>query len=159
MHHDRDMIIHKLIDIPQKARCYNTHCPKGDTSQVYVFVTFGIGNLPRGDNDRISGLVIPDPGDLLQFLEERCTGESDSFTDEGDVGDAEFEHHGAANIFFSVRDELIEKDVVVDAVTYAATDDTDGEGESGDGGNEIVWAYNGSNNGCRYNNATDAEAG
>lgn len=56
-------------------------------------------------------------------------------------------------------DKLVEKDVVVDAVADGATNNTDGEGEGGDGGDEVVGANDGCDDGGRDDDAADPQAG
>jgi len=40
---------------------------------------------------------------------------------------------------FGVGDEFVDEDVVVGCVADGAADDADGEGEGGDGGDEVLW--------------------
>lgn len=40
---------------------------------------------------------------------------------------------------FGVGDEFVHEDVVVGRVADGAADDADGEGEGGDGGDEVLW--------------------
>ena len=56
-----------------------------------------------------------------------------------------------------VGDEFLDEDVVVGGVADGTADDTDREGEGGDGGDEVVGADNGRHDGSGYHNTADAE--
>ena len=51
LHHHSHMIVHILIDIPQKATRNDTYRPKRQTGQIYILITLRKRNLPRTDND------------------------------------------------------------------------------------------------------------
>lgn len=51
-----------------------------------------------------------------------------------------------------------ETHVIVDGITHSTSNDTDGESESGDGSDKIVWADNGCDDGSWDDDSTDAEA-
>ena len=138
MHHDRNVVIHKLADIPQKARRNNTHGAKGDAGVVHVFVAFRKRNLARPDYQGVCRLVARDSRNEVEGREQGCSREGDGLLDVGDVGDAELELHGAANVVGCGGDEFVDEDVVVDAVANGPSDDADGEGEGSDGGDQVL---------------------
>ena len=53
-------------------------------------------------------------------------------------GDVQILHHCSANVVDCVGLELAHKDVVIDSVAYAATNDADGERQGCYGGYEIL---------------------
>ena len=132
------MVIHILVNIAQKARRNDTDSPKRNTRQVHPLVALSKRNLTRCNHHGVCGVITLDARDELEILEQRGSGELDGFADVGRVFDTELERHGAADVVFGVGDEFVDEDVVVGGVTDGATNDTDGEGESCDGGDEIL---------------------
>lgn len=133
------MIIHILIDIPQKARSHHTNSPKRNTRQIHPLVALGKRRLARRHHHAIRRLVALDAGDKLELVEQGRAGEGDGFADEGGVFDAQVQGHGAADVVFGVGDKFVDEDVVVGRVADGAADDADGEGEGRDGGDEVLW--------------------
>lgn len=133
------MVIHKLIDIPQKARRHHADGPKRNTRQIHPLVALRKRRLARRHHHPIRRLIALDPGDELELVEQGGAGEGDGFADEGGVFDAQVQGHGAADVVFGVGDEFVDEDVVVGCVADGAADDADGEGEGGDGGDEVLW--------------------
>ena len=103
-------------------------------------------------------LVFPDAGDCLKAVEETETGELDGVNDVCDVCDAEFGDHGAADVVFCIVDEFVDEDVIVYSVTDDTSDDADGKGEGGDGGDEVVGADDRCDDRGRDDDAANAEA-
>ena len=157
MHHNCHVIIHVLTDIPQEASRNNTHSPECDAGQVDILVTLRVRNLTRRNYNRIRSLILPDSRNQLQILKETRTRQGDRLSDIRLVLDPEFEHHRATNVVRSHGDELVEEDVVVDAVADGTANDADGEGESGDGGDEVIWANDGCDDGGGNDDAADSE--
>lgn len=133
------MVIHKLIDIPQKARRHHADGPKRNARQIHPLVALRKRRLARRHHHPIRRLIALDPGDELELVEQGGAGEGDGFADEGGVFDAQVQGHGAADVVFGVGDEFVDEDVVVGCVADGAADDADGEGEGGDGGDEVLW--------------------
>ena len=134
-----DMIIHVLIDIPQKARCNDTHSSCRNTRQVHILIALRVCNLSGSHDDLICRVVASDPRNRLELLDEGGASEDDSFFDEAGVSYANG-NHSSADVFDCVGDEFADKDVVVCAITDRAAYNADGEGQSRDGGNEVVRA-------------------
>ena len=132
------MIVHELVDVAQETRGDDADGAKRDTGQVHVLVAFGVGHLAGVHDHRVRRLVPRDAGDQHEIVQQRGAGEGDGFGDVAGVGDAELEFHRAADVVDGVGHELADEDVVVDGVADGAADDTDGEGESGNGGNQIL---------------------
>ncbi len=133
------MVIHKLIDIPQKARRHHADGPKRNARQIHPLVALRKRRLARRHHHPIRRLIALDAGDELELVEQGGAGEGDGFADEGGVFDAQVQGHGAADVVFGVGDEFVDEDVVVGCVADGAADDADGEGEGGDGGDEVLW--------------------
>lgn len=159
MHDDSNVIVHVLGDIAQEASGDNGNGAKGNGGEINILVTLGKGHLAGRDDNLVRRLVFPDAGDESQALEQAGAGQLDGFGDVGDVFDAELVHHGAADVVFGVGDEFVDEDVVIDRVADDAADDADGEGEGGDGGDEVVRADDGGDDGGGDDDATNAEAG
>jgi len=138
-HNHRNMVIHKLIDIPQKARRHHADGPKRNARQIHPLVALRKRRLARRHHHPIRRLIALDPGNELELVEQGGAGEGDGFADEGGVFDAQVQGHGAADVVFGVGDEFVDEDVVVGCVANGAADDADGEGEGGDGGDEVLW--------------------
>ena len=177
------MIIHVPIDIPQKARRQNAHPAKRNADQIHPLVTLRVRHLPRRHDNLPRRLVARDAGEEFDLVEQGRAGEGDGRLDEFGVRDVEVEDHGAADVVDGVGDEFGDEDVVVGRVADGAAEDADGEGEGGDGGDEVlrglcmlvsrvgrwgkggkgigtyVWADDGGDDGCWDNDAADSEAG
>ncbi len=134
------MIIHKLIDIPQKERRNDGDGAESDTYKVDVSVRLRKSNLPRPHYDFPRRHIARYAGKEFDFFEQRCAGEDNGLFDNRSVGDSEFERHRSANVVDCVGSEFGYEDVVVGRVADAAADYADGEGERGDGGDEVVGA-------------------
>lgn len=128
------MIIHILINIPQTTRRHNTNGSKRNTRKIHILIALRIRDLARPDHNVIRRVIARDAGDRHQLLEQTRARQGDRIGDVCDVSDAEFELHGAADVFLGVGDELGDEDVVVGGVADAAADDADAEGEGRDGG-------------------------
>lgn len=153
------MIIHVLTDIAQKARRHNTHRPKRNTRQVHVFITLRVGDPACGNHNRIRSLIVPDPRDGLQLLEETRTGQGNRFANICHILDSKLEHHGTANVMGGYGDKFVEKDVVVDAVADTTADNTDCKSEGGNSSDKVVGADDSCDNGGRDDNAANPQAG
>lgn len=122
------MIIHKAINIPQKQRRHNTNPPKRNTHQIHPPITFRKSNLPRSNHNLPRRYIPRYAWEEFYFFEEGGAGEDDGFADDGGVGDAEFELHGAADVVDYVGGEFGDEDVVVGCVADRTADDANGEG-------------------------------
>lgn len=127
MHHDRNMIVHILTDIPQTASGDNADGAKRYANQIHPAITFREGLLPCLDDDGERGLVAGEAGDEGELVEQRSAGEEDGLADVGGVGDVEAERHGAADVRGDAWDKFINEDVVVGCIADAAADNADGE--------------------------------
>lgn len=99
MHNNRDMIVHVLIDIAQETSRDDAHAAERDTNQIHPMIRLGESGLAGMDDDGVRGRVAGDARDGGEFGDERGAGQEDGFFDVGRVGDAEFEGHGAADVF------------------------------------------------------------
>ena len=132
------MIIHVLIDIPQKTRRDHAHAAKRKTDQVHPPVALRVRNLAGSHDNLPRGVVACDAGDHFDVFEEGGAGEGDGGRDGFGVRDAEFELHGAADVVYGVGDEFGDEHVVVGGVADGAADDAHGEGDGCDGGDEVL---------------------
>lgn len=105
----------------------------------------------------VSGLIASNARDCLQAVQQARSSESDGVRDVSSVGDAQLELHGAANVFDGIGDEFLDKNVVVGGVANSAADDTNGQGEGSDGGNEVIGADDGGHDGGGHNYAANAQ--
>jgi hypothetical protein len=152
------MIVHILIHVLQEARRNNADGTERNTGIVHVLVARGVRKLSSIHNHLVSRLIARNARDLLQFREERGTGENDGLLNVRRVGDAELELHGAADELRCVGHELRDEDVVIGGVADGAANDTDGEGKGSDGADQIVRADNRRHDGCRHHDAADAQS-
>lgn len=153
------MVIHVLVQVRQEQARNDRHRPKPDTRQVHILITLCIRHPARGHHHLVRCLVVPNAGDEFEFLEERRTGQTDCFFDEVWVGNVKVDGHCATDVVDSVGYELGDEDVVVDCVADGAADYADGEGECGDGGDQVVWADDCRDDRGGHDDAADAEAG
>jgi hypothetical protein len=65
--------------------------------------------------------------------------------------------HSATDVFGRIGDEFRNKNVVVGCVAYGAADDANGEGEGGNGTDEVVRADDSSDDGGRDDDAADTK--
>ena len=162
-HNNSNVIIHKRINVPQEATRDDTDHPKRDTDQIYIPITFRIRNLARSDNRLVRHLSpqrrVRHSWDRLDLLEQTGAREGDSLGNSGAVDDAQLELHGAADVVLGIGHEFVVEDVVVDRVADRPADDADGEGQGGDGGDEVVWADDGGDDTSGDDDATDAKSG
>jgi hypothetical protein len=159
VHNNRNMIIHKRINISQEASCHNTNTPKRNTSIVNILITGRIRFLARKNHHRIRRIITLNTRDCLQKRQQTGSCVGNRFTDVCRVGDVELESHGSANHFCGVGHEFVDEDIVVDAVADAATDDANGKGERGHCGDEVVGADDGCYDGGGDDDAADPETG
>jgi len=122
------MIIHILPNIAQEARRNNTHTAKSNACKIHILVTGSIRLLAHENNQVICSLVASDAWNLIQQWEQTCACELDRHADVCLVGDAELVDHGPADHLGGGGNELVDEDVVVDAITDGTANDTDGEG-------------------------------
>lgn len=153
------MIIHILIDIPQKARRDNRHRPKRNTRIIHILIGLCIRQLPGPHHHLVRRLIPRDAGYLPQTLDQACPRQRDRLLDIRLILDPEFHQHRATDVFGGGGDEFPDEDVVVGGVADGAADDADGECEGRDGGDQVVGADDGGNDGGRDDDAADSEAG
>src|ERR1700728_3919309 len=134
------MVVHVLVNVSQKASCYDTHGPKRNTRKVHIFVALRICELTRRNHHLVRGVVASNAGDLFQAIQQTGTSKFDGIGDICLICDAEFEQHGAADVLDSIWHEFLDKDIVVGRVADSTTDDADRQRESGNGGDEVVGA-------------------
>ena len=120
------MIVHETIDVSQKAGSNDAHGAKGNARQVDKLVAFGKGYLARSDDHRPAGVIAREPRNHFHLVQEGGTRQSDSLFDVRLVRYPELDSHGSANVVRRIGYELIDEDVVVDAVADATTKDSDG---------------------------------
>lgn len=63
VHHDRDMIIHIAVDIPEETCRDDTHGAKGDADEIDILVALRIRRLAGREDDGVCGFVPGDSGD------------------------------------------------------------------------------------------------
>jgi hypothetical protein len=151
------VVIHILINIPQKACSNDAHHSKRNTRQVHILVALGVRQLAGRNHHLVSGLVASNARDHLQAVQQARSSESYGVRDVSGVRDAELELHGTANVFDGIGDEFLDKNVVVGGVADSAADDANRQGESSDGGNEVIGADDGSHDGGWHNYAANAQ--
>ena len=132
------MIVHVLVDVAQEARRDDAHPAKGNADQIHPLVALRKRNLSRPHDDFIRRLIARDARYQFDVVEEGGAGEGDGRDDGFGVRDAELEFHGPANVVDCIVGEFGDEDVVVGCVADGAANDADGEGESCDGGDEIL---------------------
>ena len=135
------MIVHKWPDIPHEHRRDDAQHAERDTHQIHVPVALRVRHLPGSHHDLVRHLVPRDARNLAEVGKESRICDADGGPDERGVGDAQFEGHGAADVIDGVFGELLRKDAVVDREADDATEDTDGEGEGRDCGDEVLWVW------------------
>lgn len=153
------MVIHVVLNITQEASCNDTDSTEGDAGVVDIHIASRISLLTSQDDHVVGSLVGANSGDGLQEGQEGSSGVGDGIRDVSGIGDTELKLHDATDVLDGIGDELGDEDVVIDAVSDGTTNDTNGERECSDGGNEVVGADDGGHDGSWDNNAADAEAG
>ena len=151
------MVIHVLVNVPQKACCKDTHATKRNAGKVHIFVALRICHLTSRNHHLVGGVVASNAGDLLQAIQQTGSGKVNGVENIGLVRDAEFKLHGAADVLDSIWHEFLDKDVVVGRVADGTTDDADGQRKGGDGGDEVIRADDGGHDRGWDDNAANAE--
>jgi hypothetical protein len=159
MDNDRNMIIHILANIPQEASRKNTNRSKCNAGIIHIPITRSISFLTNQDNQIISRLVPRNARNRLQQRQQAGTSILDRGYDVSHVCNTELIDHGAADHLCGVGNELVDEDVVVDAITDGASDHADGEGEGCDGGDEVVGADDCGDDGGGDDDTANPEAG
>jgi carboxypeptidase C (cathepsin A) len=118
-HDHRNVIVHVLTDIAQKASSDNADSSKTNTHVVHVLVRFRIRHLPRHDDHFVPTRNVRDTRDLFQVLQKRCSCQLDSFLDESRISDAELVDHCASDVLSGSRDKLGDEDVVAVLVSVS----------------------------------------
>lgn len=158
LHDNRHMVIHVLVNIPQKARRNDTHTTECNACQVHILVTLGVCQLTRRNHHIVRGLVASNARDRLQLRQQARGRECDGVADVSGVCNAELELHGATDVLDCVGDEFLDEDIVIGGIADSAADDANGESKRSDSGNEVVGADDGCHDGSWNNDAADAEA-
>ena len=151
------MVVHVLVNVPQKQCCQDTYASKCNTCKVYILVALRIRELTRRNHHLVRGVVASNARDLLQAFQQTGSSKFDGVGDICLVRDAEFEHHGAADVLDSIWHEFLDKDVVVDRVADGTTDDADGQRKGSDGGDEVIGADDGGHDRGWDDDAANAE--
>jgi hypothetical protein len=159
MHDNRNMIIHILPNIPQEASRKNTNRSKCNARKVHIPITRSISLLAHQDNKIISRLVPRNARNRLQQRQQASTRILDRSSDVSLICNTELIDHGTTDHLCGVGDELVDEDVVVDAITDGAADHADGEGEGCDGSDEVVGADDCGDDGGGDDDTADPEAG
>jgi hypothetical protein len=157
LHDHRYVVVHVLVNVPQKACRNDTHATKRNTGKVHIFVALRICDLTRRNHHLVRGIVASNAWDLLQAIQQTGTGKVDSVQNIRLVRDAEFEHHGATDILDSIWHKFLDKDVVVGRVADGTTDDADGQRKGGDGSDKVVGADDGGHDRGWDDDAANAE--
>ncbi len=132
------MIIHVIVDIPQETRGDDAHPPKRNADQVHVLVARRVRRLPGRDHHLVGGFVVPDARDRFQLREHRPSGQVDGFLDEFGIGHPKPPGHRATDVFNRVGAEFVREDGVINRITDTAADHPDGQGEGGNGRDEVL---------------------
>lgn len=140
LHYNSDMVIHVLGDVPQEASSDDADASKCDAHVVYPLVSLCVRDLASENDCLVRTRNVFDAFDLFNSWQQRRTRELDDFSDKRRRGDVKLGNHGSAYVVLGQRDKLGNEDVIVDAVADAASDNTNGESESCDCGDEVVWA-------------------
>ena len=145
MHDNRNMIIHILVNISKEDTGNDGDASKGNTGQIDILVALSIGNLASNHDHLIGGIVPSNAGDRLEEWQKTGRSIFDGVGNISDVGDVQFCHHEAANVFSGIWDKFVDEDVEIDGVSDAAANDTDRQGKGSDSRNDVVGADDGGN--------------
>jgi len=159
VHHNRNVIVHILIDIPYKARRHDTEDPECNANIIHPLVALCKADTTRSEDDFICCVIASDSRDMLQFFDQGDASQFNGVFDKSLIGDAELEFHGTADVVGSIGLEFVGEDIVVDSVADRATDDADGEGEGGNSRDEVVRTDYCRDDRGRNNDSPNAKAG
>jgi hypothetical protein len=159
VHDHRDVVVHIGADIPQKARREDADRPKRDARIVDVLVRVGKGLLSRKHHHVIRRRVARNTRDRVEQREETARRILDGGANIAPVGDVQLEHHELADHLRGGRDELVDENIVIDAVSDRAPDHPDSQSKSSNGGDKVVGADNGGDYRRGNDNAADSKAG
>ena len=109
LHHNSNVIVHILADIPQKGCCHDTHAPKRNARVVHILVCSGVGQPPCSHDDLVRGFIVANSRKGLEFVKEGDGGVLDGGLDEFGGCDVEFGDHGAANVVDGGSGEFVDK--------------------------------------------------
>lgn len=112
LHDDRNMIVHVLADVSQKARSDNADGAERNAHVVDILVRLSVRDPACRNHQFVCTRDTADARDGVKLFQERCTGQLNGFFNQQWVGDVEFCHHGAADVLDSCFFELGDEDIV-----------------------------------------------
>lgn len=154
LHVDSNVISHVLLNVSQEQTANDGNTTECNRDVVNVRVGCRVRLLTRLDQVRVVG-----SGDTRQqsdLVEQTGASELDNGGDFWGAGDAE-DVGSAADDCDGVLGELLDEDIVVDCVADGTSQDTDTEGEGGDGGDEVVGTDDGCDDGGGDDDTTNTE--
>jgi len=152
------MVIHVLINISQQATRNNRNPSKRNTRIIHIWIACRIRQLASRDKNLPLGHIAIDARHMEDFVDQARADELCNLPDSGAVVDLVL-HARDGDVLCQVGDELVVEDVVVDGIPDCAADNADGQRERRNGGDQVVRTDDGCHDGCRDDNAADAEAG
>lgn len=132
------MIVHETVDVAQEAGSNDAHGPESNARIVDELVAFSESHLTRGNDHCPTGIIAGEPRNRFDLVQESGTRQCDGLGNVGLVGYSKLASHSSTDVASRIGYEFVDEDVVVDAVTDAATKDSDGKGESSHGGDKVL---------------------
>src|ERR1700722_6809931 len=87
LHDHLYVVVHVLVNVPQKACRNDTHATKRNTGKVHIFVALRICDLTRRNHHLVRGVVASNAWDLLQAIQRPGPGRVKASQIFGWVGD------------------------------------------------------------------------
>lgn len=156
VNNDSNMVVHVWADIAQEDSGKDRDSSESNANIIHPGIGCSEGLL-SSVNDIIPDCKIAiDTWKILDLFGKRSTGENDGILDGSAVKNTMLDKRGG-NLELQLWDYLAVENVVVGRVPDGASNDTDGESESGDGRDEVVGTDNSGDDGSWNNDSADTE--